>query len=260
MGVLNSALIGSKTGTPVVPTTGSGTVMYAYRTDSTTINPNGIRLTDGASLSNNMLIVSQDPVYIQGNFNTTNERGAVIMGDAINLLSNQWNDSMTSTSSLPVPTAPLNINAAMMTGAYATVPPGTSGTYPNGLYNGGMENFPRFHEDWSTAGSNNSNNAVNINGSFVSLFTSQYAQAPWVYGSESATVGGKTYNWNTYTAPIRNWNFDPNLLKSSFQPPGFPLSIGETRVVWWLGRTVAPITGTTIWTTYWPLSAGTAPQ
>jgi len=207
-------------GQPIFPTNDAGSMIYAYRTDTTEKDPNGIRLTNGAVLNNKLTFVSEDPVYVKGDFNTVagGDKGAIIMADAVSLLSNQWNDTKTKdTAALPMPTGNLEFNAAIMCGAYATVSPNAGGA--GGNYNGGFENFPRFHEDWSGAGK-----SVNILGSFVSLFESTYAKGAWVYGGKC------------YTAPVRNWNFNPKFLNPTYQPPGFPCSVGETRVVWWLGR------------------------
>jgi len=228
---LNAAYYG---GTQVFPTTGSGTALYAYRTDTTSTTPSGFRLVNGTTLNNKLTFASEDPVYVQGDFNTTAEKGTAILADAVTLLSNSWSDSYstgtTKTSgTLQKPTANLNFNAAVMTGNYATIP--SSGS-TEGTYNGGFENFPRFLEDWSGA-----SKAVNILGSFSSLFTSKYAKGQWVYGG------------NQYTAPVRNWNFDNMFLSTSNQPPLMPFSVGETRVGWWRGRN----------TTWWPLYISSSP-
>jgi len=191
----------------------NGLILYAYRTDTTATDPRGVRLYNGTELNNKLTFVSEDPVYIKGNFNTVNKKGAAIMCDATNLLSNEWNDGKTSSSGLPAPSTDLEINAAIVTGAYETL---------QNKYNGGFENFPRFHENWSGAG-----RSVKIRGSFVSLFESAFARNPWIYGG------------NYYTAPSRNWDFDKDLLKRENLPPGFPVSVSARRTVWWKGRDTA---------------------
>jgi hypothetical protein len=202
----------------VFPTgTTAGTLIYAYRTDTTAKDPRGVRLTNGTELNNKMTVVSEAPIYIKGNFNTVNKKGSAIMSDATSLLGNEWSDTKSSTSSLPVPATDLIVNAAIITGAYETLP---------GKYNGGFENFPRFHEDWSASG-----RTVKIRGSFVSLYESTFAKGTWVYGG------------NYYTAPKRDWDFDTDLLKKEFLPPGFPVSVSARRTVWWKNRDLA----------WWPL-------
>lgn len=226
---LNQA-VRSDTNAPLFPTTGGGSMIYAYRTDSTVKDPRGVRVKNGSVLNNKLTLVSEDPVYIQGNFNvgdgTNPKRGVAVMSDAVNLLSNEWNDSKTASSGLPVPTHTLQINTAMLCGNYETLV---------GKYNGGLENYPRFHEDWSTAGGNIDSQTGDyiksrIRGAFVNLFESKLAKGKWVYGG------------NKYTAPKRDWDFDTDLLNENNLPPGFPISVEASRVVWWEGREM----------TWWP--------
>lgn len=221
---LNTA-VRTDTGARLFPTTGSGKAIYAYRTDATVQDPRGIRLVNGAAVNNKLTLVSEDPVYVKGDFNVTNKKGVSILCDAFELLSNEWNDSKTATSGLPVPTHSLQVNAAVISGGYETLP---------GKYNGGFENYPRFHEDWSAAGGNkdpvtNDWIKVIIRGSFISLFESKFARGLW----------GKS---GVYTAPKRDWNFDTDLLTYSFLPLLFPSSVFASRVVWWEGREI----------TWWP--------
>ena len=83
-----------------------------------------------------------------------------------------------------------------------------------GTYNGGFENLPRFHENWS---------GVNcyIRGSFVVLWESQYAKGKWVYGSDN------------YRAPRRKWSYDTDLNEVGNIPAFSPTVVGTRRVVWW---------------------------
>src|SRR5206468_4817822 len=62
---------------------------------------------------------------------------AAIIGDAVTILSNSWSDALSGT----VPTATnTTVNAGIISGI---VPSGS------GYYSGGVENFPRFLENWS---------------------------------------------------------------------------------------------------------------
>ena len=81
-------------------------------------------------------------------------------------------------------------------------------------YNGGFENLPRFHENWS--GIN-----CNITGSFVNTWTSQYATAPWVYGGDR------------YTAPRRNWTYDTSFNLVANLPPFTPMAVTAEDIVSW---------------------------
>ena len=71
----------------------SNGLLYATRSDATATQPNGIRLTTASTLAAPLTVVSNDPVYIQGNYNTINKQPAAVIADAVNLLSNNWNDS-----------------------------------------------------------------------------------------------------------------------------------------------------------------------
>ncbi|MFA4986610.1 MAG: hypothetical protein WC712_08510 [Candidatus Brocadiia bacterium] len=185
----------------------SNGLLYAYRTDSTTTQPNGIRLVNGSELRNKLTVVSPNPVYIKGDYNSTNKKGSSVISDAVNLLSKSWLDSAKTSSSTspPTPTA-TTFNVALITGSYDTV---------SGTYNGGFENFPRLHEKWS------SSIPLTIKGSFVNIWDSQVAKGKWVYGG------------NIYTAPQRNWSFDTDYYDVNFLPPYTPNVYTLRMIAWW---------------------------
>lgn len=203
MGLLKTAKGTLSNGTKVDLWPSNGLV-YAYRNDSTTTQPNGIRLTNGAELKTKLTVVSPNPVYIKGDYNTTNKKGASVLSDAVNLLSNAWNDSKTSSSGLPAPTN-TTYNVAMITGNYSSAV---------GNYNGGFENFPRFHENWS-------GKTARIRGSFVNVWESEIAKGKWVYGSPR------------YTAPNRDWDFDTDFLDMNNLPPFTPQVYSLRTIAWW---------------------------
>jgi len=187
-----------------------------------------IRLKNGYVMpTGGLTVVSQNPVYVQGDYNTggsasnqpvsnsrtgtwpdptkpdpttvTNPNGwitytdpitnqtntyywqpAAIVADAINVLSNRWSDANSGTS----PTASATtINAAFLAGNVPTT---------NSNYSGGVENYPRFLENWTSV-------RFNYIGSMVILFPSQQATGPW----KSSGV---------YSAPTRNWGYDKNFV------------------------------------------------
>ncbi|MBI4585079.1 MAG: hypothetical protein HY717_13785 [Planctomycetes bacterium] len=179
-------------------------LIYAYRTDASSTQPNGIRLTNGTQLLRPMTLVSEDPVYVRGDFNTVNKKGAAVIADAVNLLSNAWNDTKTS-SSLPAATN-TTYNLAFVSGNVRTPDGG-------GNYSGGFENLPRFHENWT-------GKTAKIRGSFINIFESQIAKKPWVYGG------------NVYTAPVRDWAYDPALNDLANLPPFTPNAVYFQRVLW----------------------------
>ncbi|MGH9360371.1 MAG: hypothetical protein ACRD2T_00530, partial [Thermoanaerobaculia bacterium] len=146
-------------------------LIYAYRTDSSSSKPNGIRLANAKEVLKPMTLASQDPVYLKGDFNTVNKKGVAVMSDAVNLLSNAWNDSK-KPNTLPVATA-TKYNVAMVTGNVPTPDGG-------GSYSGGFENLPRFHENWT-------NVKATIRGAFINIFESEIAKSKWVYGGDKYT-------------------------------------------------------------------------
>ena len=89
-----------------------------------------------------------------------------------------------------------------------------SGNVPsaNGYYSGGVENFPRFLENWS-------GKTVTYYGSMIELYKSQQAIGHW--GSA-----------NVYSAPNRAWYFDTNFI--STPPPGILASYNYRRSRWYM--------------------------
>ena len=145
-----------------------------------------------------MTVCSDNAVYIKGNYNTVNWQPSAVMADAVDLLSNSWidaNNPLTHT-----------LRAASNTTYYVALIAGDTPT-STAQYNGGLENFPRFLENWSGI-------TCTIVGSFINLYLSDYATGAWFYGSP------------VYTAPIRNWQFDVRFLNFNQLPPGTP-SVGS---------------------------------
>ncbi|RTZ89790.1 MAG: hypothetical protein DSY92_08145 [Planctomycetota bacterium] len=175
----------------------------------------GIRLINGSELPADLLFVSEDPIYVQGDFNTTNKKTAAVISDAVNLLSNNWSDDREPGDSYSDidNAAETTYNMAMITGNVRTPDGG-------GNYSGGLENLPRFHEKWS-------NKKANINGAFINLFQSRVATERW----------GKS---GVYKPPIRNWLFDSDLLNSSTLRNLFPQAVGIDRLVWDEGEPLMP--------------------
>lgn len=170
-----------------------------------------IRLTNGAVLpSGGLTLVSVNPVYIQGNYNTGSgtvpsnsgtftsptssgytRRGAAVMADAITVLSPSWNDSNSGLAISNRTATSATVNAALVTGHVPSA---------NGEYSGGGENFVRFLEDWKTAN-------FCYYGSMVQLFKSKTAVGPW-------TGAGSVFK-----APLNSrYFYDTNFGTSS--PPG----------------------------------------
>ena len=99
-----------------------------------------VRLVNGATLpSQGLTVASQNPVYIQGNYNSTHDYPAAVYGDAINILSGSWNDANSGRQLSSRVAHNTTVNAALFTGIVQT-----SGAN----YSGGVENLLRLLEGW----------------------------------------------------------------------------------------------------------------
>lgn len=176
----------------------SGAFSAGQGTDS-----KGVLLKNGEELFGPLTLVSENATYVQGDYNTVAKKPASVIADAVNLLSNAW-DGSKSSGSLPDATE-TTYNLAMIAGIHDTI---------GAQYNGGLENLPRFHEDWD-------NVDCNILGSFVNTWLSTYATGLWVYGDDR------------YTAPDRNWSYDESFNTVGNLPPFTPMAVTASDVVSW---------------------------
>jgi hypothetical protein len=181
----------------------NGLLYAAHYGTGTGVQAKGLMLKNGSELYAPLTAVCEGSIYVQGDYNTTNKKGAAVIGDAVSLLSNSWTGNK-QPGQLPGATA-TTFNCAMVTGNYAT---------SSSNYNGGLENLPRFHENWN-------NVPCNIRGSFVNMYESQYATGSWVYGGDR------------YTAPVRNWTYDPAFNNVANLPPFTPMAVSVVSVVSW---------------------------
>jgi hypothetical protein len=165
-----------------------------------------------------LTIASENPVYVQGNFNATSTDtaaepnvGASIIADAVTLLSNNWNDIRSFTS----PHASSG-RAATQTGYRMAVVGGKTIPFTRSLgwtseadfgTDGGTHNFLRYIESWS-------GQTLNYRGSIVSFFNSRQGVGIYKYTSGSLAI---------YQAPTRAYNFDSDFLLPTLLPPGTPM-------------------------------------
>jgi len=167
-----------------------------------TTDPNGTGRT-----SSGLTVATPQPIYVYGNYNvqtnggvagaslgttnTANTCPAALMGDAITVLSANWNDRDTVGTSLLIrePSA-TTVNAACLEGIVQST---------NSNYSGGVENFLRLEENWGGT-------VLTYNGSIAVLFPCIYATSFW-------PGTGIVYN-----APVRNWGFDLNFTVPSKLP------------------------------------------
>lgn len=84
----------------------------------------------------------------------------------------------------------------------------------SGPYGGGLENFPRFLEDWGGG------KTMQYAGSLVSLFGSRYSNV-------------RGWSWRTYYgAPTRDWSFDTRFSDPMQLPPGTPVVTNITQTAY----------------------------
>jgi hypothetical protein len=188
----------------------------------------GIRLKGGskipstvASSSQGFTLASNNPVFIQGDFNTGGTGPAVpsnvdgsysnpatppnpqvagytrapcsILADAVTITSQNWGGV-----SGVVNSDNTTVNAAIVSGIVPTSPVGG-----DGAYSGGAENFPRFLENWNGT-------MFTYYGSMVELFKSNQSVGKW------------TGDISVYRPPDRRWYFDTNF---KIKPPPGSLMI-----------------------------------
>ena len=214
-----------------------GIVIFATVTgpDAAGVNNYGVRVFGSADLPlpggigvsadpTGVTVVSDQAMYVLGNYNRGTaavpaglpRQPASLVGDSINVLSeNYWRgqaacngtlcrdgQSVTGLGNTARDAASTWINAAFL-GGVDTTPDGYPG---QALYNGGLENYPRFHEDWS--GFN-----LTYQGSFVSLGETEHTDGEWC---------GTGASCNIYNPPNRFWNFDPGYNDAANLPPLTP--------------------------------------
>jgi hypothetical protein len=196
-----------------------------------TIQKSGVKLTNGGRLpSIGLTVATPHTLYIQGDYNsgkngTTqppsntatsytppndkpssvtagyNRAPSAVAADAVNILSNAWND-VNSTAGIGSRVASnTTVNTAIIAG---NVPTSTATDY-----SGGIENFVRFHENWS-------NKYYTIYGTLAALYNSAEAKGTWKTAS--------------YNPPNRRWYYDTNFQDAN--PPGFRVARVYERGAW----------------------------
>lgn len=168
---------------------------------------------------------SENPVYVLGDYNSNAgdpiwgggadvpHSETAVIADAVTVLSNAWSD-LNSTNS-PNATDPGTYRNAATTYYRMAITAGKSINFPfPGWENstdygfgtdGGVHNFLRFIEDWSSA-------TLNYEGSLVSMYYSTYATGTF-----------KCCAYSVYQPPNRNYVFDADFTQPQNLPPGTPL-------------------------------------
>ena len=208
----------------------NGGLVFYITVDTGNKDGYAVRLYNGASLSSvdtnlqGLTIVTDLPVYLQGDFNlgqlgdanASDWRPAAIFADTFNMLSNDWQDD----DDILDCASSTEANIALLSGTDRTGgKEGTDGWDGNG--SGGVHNYPRFHEDWSNWRSCPLATFA-YRGSFVSLGTSNY------------TISGK---WRCcgssldlyYLPPQRDYGFDQRFQNTANLPPLTPRAVYVTQ-------------------------------
>ncbi len=176
-----------------------------------------LKLVNGTmgNLPPGITIASENPVYIQGDFNANAGVGfgnphnaASVIADAITFLSNSWNDI----ESFNDPYTVTNRNAtttwyrlAIVSGKGMSFAQPTVGAPPQDFgTDGGVHNFLRYLEDWS-------GQTLNYRGSIVSFYYNRQA------------VGTYKCCTTVYSPPTRGYNFDTDFLTPALLPPRTPM-------------------------------------
>jgi len=171
-------------------------------------------------------VVSENPVYIQGNYNSsavdpfwgtatavtptqTVHSAASIIADSVMVLSNSWGDFNSlvfpDVSADRAPAAQAYYRTAISGGKSIPFPqPGWTSVAEDFGTDGGMHNFLRYLESWGQT--------LNYNGSLVSMYYSEYNTGTYKDGP-----GG-----DVYAPPPRNYYFDVLFLTPSNLPPATP--------------------------------------
>lgn len=205
--------------------------------DSADLDTRNLTFPTGVADPSGLTVVSDQAVYIEGNYNSRNKYPAAVIGDSLNVLSQSWERPMQSGGNtrendrksfnalsnyravqgqdarLNTAAAPAIVNGANFGGvsdydslnynfrvnaAYIAGVDNTVG----GSYSGGLENYPRFHEEWG------SGRLLIYRGSFVSLGNPQHVQGQW--------------SAQSYSPPARDWNYDAMFNRVENLPPLTP--------------------------------------
>jgi hypothetical protein len=184
-----------------------------------------------ASDPGGLTVAAENPVYIQGNYNSnsndtffsgatatgpgadmTGHASSAVIADAVTILSNSWSDLASMSSD---PTQPSGNRTATTTYYRVAIAGGKNLAFPFPSWenstdygfgtDGGVHNFLRFLEDWSAS-------TLNYGGSLVSLYYATYNTGVF-----------KCCTYSVYIPPTRNYIFDADFTTPSGLPPGTPM-------------------------------------
>ena len=220
--------------------TNTGTTLQTLVTiNEARVNPalffrRALKLTDaqafslgscGTGIPCGLTITSENPVYVEGNYNATGgscggspltctytgtEAPSAVLADSVTLLSKNWNDIQSYNSPYDVSGSSQRqgvttyYRMAILAGKGLSFPQPSAGSPPQDFgTDGGVHNFLRYIEDWSSAN-------LAYSGSIVSFYFNE--QGVGVY---------KCCN-TVYSPPGRGYSFDTNFLTPTLLPPRTP--------------------------------------
>ena len=245
-------------GTSIVPlddNTNGGHIIYlTVEGDNSDIANNyGIRIKNGDDLSgrspsmNGLTIVTDQPVYLMGDFNTTVDGDGLrvsssLYGDSLVVLSNAWendNDFLGNNYDQNTQVAQINssilwddymgirdpsdteINAALVFGTITTGGVEGEAGHDNAPNSAGLNNYMRLLEDWDRDRYEDPDlpspppQTLTVNGSFITLGQSVRAEALDRFGNDA----GIDTDYH-YTVPTRVFTFDESFNDPNNHPPG----------------------------------------
>jgi hypothetical protein len=182
-----------------------------------------LKLTNG-SLGNiigpGLAIASENPLYVQGNWNANNAGfgnphvATSLLADAVSVVSNNWNDRQSLLHPYDFNSAGAGdgrigtttwYRMAVISGKGLAFPQPAVGAPPRDYgTDGGAHNFLRYIENWG-------GQALNYRGSIASMFYSRQATSTY----KCCT--------NVYSPPTRGYNFDTDFLTPALLPPRTPM-------------------------------------
>ena len=179
---------------------------------------NGARGSLPANGLQGLTVVSEAPVYVQGDYNADaggfgatgdGHVSAAVIADSVTLLSNAFNDILTFLSphdpgGRDAETTWYRLGVIAGKGISFPRPGNNGGDHRDYGTDGGTHNFLRFIEGWG-------GETLNYRGSIVSLYTSRQA------------VGTYKCCTNVYGPPSRGYNFDVEFLDPNLLPPRTPM-------------------------------------
>jgi len=176
-----------------------------------------LKVTNGALgniIGPGLAIASENPIYLEGNWNATNAGfgnphvATAFLCDAIVLLSNAWNDKISFDN--PHAAGPRNAvttwyRTAIIAGKGRAFPqPGLGAPPADYGTDGGAHNFLRYIEDWG-------GQVLNYRGSIASMYFTRQLTGTYKCCAD------------VYSPPTRGYNFDTDFLTPALLPPRTPM-------------------------------------